>query len=294
MNMKAIYRYIVLAFCLAAAAACVKDNRLNFVEPDHISFSGLDKVSQTTVCSAHYKVSVIKSGRNLSTAHVTLKIDNDALQAYNEANGTSFKALPSDKYKVETLTLDFAQSDSRLTSDLTWNPEELLATVTDDNWVIPVSLSCSEPGMVTSDRTFVIVNVRPSSIGFSAKTMEYTESKERSEVSSPVKISASLTKSNPRDELVVECEIDESLVTRFQDETSYYYNMPPEGCVSLKNPKATIAPGDKLAEFNLSVNETLLSEIHGGHVVPIKIKSLSLEGLSITEDVCYFIIKPNF
>ena len=286
-------KYILYIFTLVLAASCVKDSRLNFVEPDHIGFAGTEPVEQTTVCSGRYMTGIIKSGRNLSPAKVTLKVDPDTLTVYNAAHGTAYKALDPAKYSISNLSLDFLASDSRITSEITWNPEELITAVTDDNFVIPIKVSCDDPSMLARNRNLLIVNIRPSSIGFVSNQVEYTETKDRNAVSN-LSVTAALTKANPRDPVTVECAIDESLVRVFQDETSYYYNLPPEGCITLVNDSVTIAPGDKQATFKVLVNEEALAPVHGGHVIPFKLTSVSMKGLPITQDITYLIIKPNF
>ena len=283
----------IIALALLPLCSCVKDSRLHFVEPDHIGFSGLDPVESTTVCSGRYLVGVIKSGRNLSDAMVMMKVDPDTLAAYNAANGTAFKALDPGKYSVSTLEMPFKASDSRITSELSWDPDELITAVTDDNYVIPLTIMCSDPTMLVKSRKLLLVNIRPSSIGFVTTQSEYTESKDRTAVSVQT-VTASLSRPNPRDPVTVECCIDESYVNVFQDATSFYYNYPPEGCITLVEDKATIAAGDKLASFKIAIDDSALAPIHGGHVVPVRLKSVSMKGLPMTTDVTYLVIKPNF
>lgn len=291
-GMKAI-KTTLIALAFLSLCSCVKDSRLHFVEPDRIGFSGMEPVEYTTICSARYLVGVIKSGRGLFEADVQMKVDPDTLAAFNAANGTSFKALDPSKYSVSTLAMPFSASDSRVTSELTWDPEELLTVVTDDDYVIPLTITCSDPTMLVKARKLLLVNIRPSTIGFVTTQTEYTESKDRSAVSIQT-VTASLTRPNPRDPVTVECFIDESYVNVFQDATSFYYNYPPEGCITLIEDTATIAAGDKLASFKLAIDDSALAPVHGGHVVPVRLKTVSMKGLPIVQDVVYLIIKPNF
>ena len=80
----------------------MKDDRLNFMVDDSFGLTAREAIVEASIHTGSFSVGIAKNGIGSSAASVEIisgaDDDKAALDAYNKANGTFFKALPAYLY----------------------------------------------------------------------------------------------------------------------------------------------------------------------------------------------------
>ncbi|QQT63881.1 DUF1735 domain-containing protein [Sphingobacterium multivorum] len=101
--------YCVLLLTLFLMNGCQKDDRMNNMVDDTIYFRDFkeNKITVFDWGKFDYNVTVVKAGIGQQGAKINFKIDEAYLAAYNAQQGTNYKLLPADCYKIANTTLAF-------------------------------------------------------------------------------------------------------------------------------------------------------------------------------------------
>lgn len=153
----------LLAACAVGFSSCHSDID-NFMVDDTIGLlkSGLVEVEVYTGVQDPLNVYVIKAGKGFQSAEVTLAVNDQVLTDYNEAENTTYTALPADCYSITLSSLSFSKEDYRKAFEITWDREALEAALeADPNSVIPVEMSVAETGVQVDNKRLTAL-IKPS------------------------------------------------------------------------------------------------------------------------------------
>lgn len=225
-------------------------------------------------------ISIIKTGFNEKAA-VKAKLNllsQAALDAFNSTSGTNYVLLPESCYSLSNLDLDvnFTPSDRYIVKDLLVNVKKIqeLISQSGETYVLPIELT-SETDSINAYKNILYIQpeVKDVNIGFKIEEdlLPLFLSKEGGNIDLPIELSTE----NIWD-FDVQIEVDESAL----DDKSILmpkekYQIANNGLVSFK--KSDLAAKSLSIEFK-DVNDPYL-------VVPLRIKSTTLEGLVYQEQV---------
>lgn len=93
----------------------------------YLQKSGLTEMTVFNWGTFTYELPVIKSGKGNHPATVRLSIDESILSEYNTTNGTDYKLMPENCYKLQSPTLSLTEKDYRAFFLIDFDPEVLTA-----------------------------------------------------------------------------------------------------------------------------------------------------------------------
>lgn len=304
MNMKKIFKYILLSALTIAAVASCEDDRNNFLPEDSFGFNNKANENVTTLplYGGKHTLNIIKSGKGFNEGTVTITVVDTLLTAFNAANETSFVALPADKglYSFSTESLAFTPEDVTLPVDIIWDVakvSEHMAQNPDKEFCIPVSIA-SDDLEINEGRDFFVLNLTKSTLTSRQKELSSAVLWESEPTRKELRINTQLDMAIDAFDFTIEFDQDEELVATYNEANGTSYEFAPKGLVtSGENP--VMKAGEDEAIFTLELNTSILvDEATGtvkrdweGYVVPVRIKSLSQPGINIDNDVTYVVVK---
>ncbi len=304
MNMKKIFKYILLSALTIAAVASCEDDRNNFLPEDSFGFNNKANENVTTLplYGGTYTLDVIKSGKGFNEGSVNITIIDTLLTAFNAANETSFVALPADKelYSFSTESLAFTPEDVTLPVDIIWDVakvSEHMAQNPDKEFCIPVSIA-SDDLEINEGRDFFVLHLTKSTLTAKQKELASTIIWESDPYQKELRINTELDMAIDAFDFTIEFVLDNELVSAYNEANGTTYDVAPEGLVTLGE-NAVMTAGEAEAIFTMNMNTAVLvDEATGkikrdweGYVAPVKIKSLSEPGINVDNDVTYVVVK---
>ena len=110
-----MWKLLFAALIASTAMVACKDERNNYMVDDTISFLATDnQLINVALYNEECDLTVIKSGKGQTGATARLEVSEAALEAYNTANGTDYKALPAN-YVTFSPAIKFSEKDIRKT-----------------------------------------------------------------------------------------------------------------------------------------------------------------------------------
>ena len=165
MNMKKIFRYILLSALTIATVASCEDDRNNFLPEDSFGFNNKANENLVTLplYGGKYALDIIKSGKGFNQGSVSVTVVDTLLTAFNKANETSYVALPADKelYSFSSESLSFTEEEVTKPVEITWDVAKVsdhMAQNPDKAFCIPVSIT-SDDLEINEGRDFFVLNL---------------------------------------------------------------------------------------------------------------------------------------
>ena len=99
MNMKKIFKHILLSALTITAVASCADDRNNFLPDDSFGFNNKagENVLTLPLYGGSHQIDIIKSGKGLNEGVVNITTSNHDLKLYNEEHGVKYFPLPADQ-----------------------------------------------------------------------------------------------------------------------------------------------------------------------------------------------------
>ena len=312
MNMKKFFKNILAsALMITAVASCV-DDRNNFMVDDSFGFNNAagENVLTLPIYGGSHDVTVIKSGKGVNEGVVDVTTSNADLLSYNKQYGTDYIPLPADLYSFSVQNIAFSAEEVSKTFSVSWDiakVAEFMDLEPANQYCIPVALR-SEDLEVNDGREVFILNLVTSAITAEQTLLSKTYEWESEPVTETMDITVSIDKTIPGIDLTVGFEVDNSLIAAYNQENGTDYVAAPEGLVTVGADPVIKAGTDKVL-YTVTINTDAIAvdtevEIDGvaqtkklvkrdwdGYVVPLKISSMSIDGVKVTNGLTYIVVK---
>ena len=311
--MKKSFRNILLsALTVAFVSSCLKDDRNSLLPDDSFGFNHTknDAVVNWPIYSGSYEFAVIKSGKGFSEADASVTGSEFALEKFNAGRDEMEKeylSISKDSYDFDgasECSIHFGAEDVTKNVIVNWDVAKVDAQMSDIvkyNYAIPISLA-SEDLSVKESRDFIIINLVKSTLNVETSLLSETLLWEDGAV--PVKKNMDVTiridNSLPTIPVHINLEIDESLVSLFNEQNGTHYVSAPAGLVSFENP--VLEKGKSYVTFPILLNTEVLFENgsivpwkeHDGFLAPVRVSKTDVERLGLKNDVTYVLIKGMY
>ena len=265
MNMKKIFRNILLSALTITAVASCADDRNNFLPDDSFGFNNKagENVVTLPLYGGSYDVSVIKSGKGLNEGVVNITTSNFDLNNYNKQYGVEYIPLPSDMdlYSFSTESIAFGTDDVTKSFTVSWDIAKVAAFMEEEpanQYCIPVALR-SDNLEVNDGRQVFILNLVTSTITAEQTLLSRTYEWESEPASETMDITVRIDKAIPGIDLTVDFEVDESLVATYNEANGTAYELAPEGLVTI-GADPTIKAGEGYVLLPVTINTEALAE----------------------------------
>ena len=320
MNMKKIFRHILfLAMTITAVASC-EDDRNNFLPEDSFGFNNKAGEGMITlpIYGGSHDIAVIKSGKGLNEGEVKIKFGSgEDVVNYNKDNGTDFVWLPAERggqelYSLTAGSLAFGLDEVSKSFSVVWDIAKVAEFMAghpenEGKYCIPVSL-VSENLEVNEGRGLYLINLVTSTVTAEQALLSRTYEWESEPTAETMDITVRIDKAIPGIDLTLNYEVDETLVEAYNMTNRTNYALAPEGLVTF-GADPVIKAGEGYALFPVTINtdaiaEDMEVEVNGvmetrklvkrdwdGYVVPLKISSMSVDGVKVNNALTYVVIK---
>ena len=314
MNMKKIFRNILLSALTITAVASCADDRNNFLPDDSFGFNNKagENVVTLPLYGGEYEINVIKSGKGLNEGVVNITTSNFDLKNYNEQYGVEYIPLPSDMdlYSFSDASLSFGVDDVTKPVTVSWDIAKVAAFMEKEpanQYCIPVALR-SDALEVNDGRQIFILNLVTSTVTAEQTLMSRTYEWESEPMSESMDITVRIDKAIPGIDLTVDFEVDNDLIAAYNEANGTSYEAAPEGLVTF-GADPVIKAGSDYVLFPVTINTEALAEdmeieVDGvmetkhlvkrnwdGYVVPVKISGMSVDGVKINNGLTYIVVK---
>ncbi len=314
MNMKKIFKNILLSALTIAAVASCADDRNNFLPEDSFGFNNKagENVLTLPLYGGSYDIDVIKSGKGLNEGVVNITTSNHDLLNFNKQYGVEYIPLPSDQdlYSFSTESLTFGLDDVTKPVTVSWDIAKVAAFMEQEpanQYCIPVALR-SDNLEVNEGREVFILNLVTSTITAEQTLLSRTYEWESEPASETMDITVRIDKAIPGIDLTVDFEVDNSLIAAYNEANGTNYEAAPEGLVNIgADPVLKAGEGYVLLPVTINteaIAEDMEIEVDGkmetrhlvkrnwdGYVVPLKISGMSVDGVKVTNDLTYIVVK---
>lgn len=302
--MKKIFKYILLSALTITAVASCKDDRNNFLPEDSFGFN--NKVDENVVTlpiyGGSYEISIIKSGKGLNEGTVDITTSNADLLAYNRENDVNYIPLPKDQnlYSFSTESISFGLDEVTKPVTLSWDiakVAEYMAIEPDNQYCIPVALR-SDNLEINEGRHIFVLNLVTSTVTAEQTLLSETIEWETEPVQVSKDITVRIDKAIPGLDLNMDFEIDNELVAAYNEANGTDYEAAPEGLINLGT-DPVIKAGEGYALLSVTMDtKALVDPATGlvktdwdGYVAPVRLKSMSIDGVAVNNGVTYFVVK---
>ena len=305
MNMKKIFKNILLSALTITAVASCADDRNNFLPEDSFGFNNKANENLVTlpIYGGSHTLNIIKSGKGLNEGTVNISADLDsALAVFNKANGTEYVALPADQdlYAFGSESITFGTDEVTKPVEITWDVTKVsnyMSQHPESKFCIPVVLK-SDILEVKEGRDLFVLCISKSTLNAVQTNVSKAVLWESDASVSESSITVQLDYPIDAFDLTVNFEADKTLVEQFNKENETAYELAPEGLITVgKN--ATILAGAKSATLPVSIDtKVLVDPATGkikrdweGYVLPVKLSSVSEEGILLANTLTYVVVK---
>lgn len=302
--MKKILKNIMLSALTVASVASCADDRNNFLPDDSFGFNNAenDNVVTLPIYGGSYDFAIIKSGKGLNEGTVEISTSNSDLIAYNKEFETSYFPLPKDGqfYSFSTESISFGTEEVTKSATISWDIAKVAGYMSEEpenSYCIPVVLH-SDDLDVNEGRNLFILNLVKSTVTAEQTLLSKTIEWESEPAEETMNITVRIDKAIPGIDLDVHFEMDESLVSAYNEANGTAYTLAPDGLVTLGN-DPTIKAGESYALLPVTLNTAaLVDEATGlvktdwdGYVAPVKIKGMSIDGVETDNGTTFIVIK---
>ncbi len=304
---KIIKNILASALTITAVASCV-DDRNNFLPDDSFGFNRTEQEAVVTwpIYSGQYDFAVIKSGKGFSEADVKITGSEFDLVRYNDSRDVTVKEylpISKDMYAfngADECIVHFGVEDVTKTVAVTWDVAKVDDAMTDtDNYNYAIPLGLSSPDLLVNEgREFLIVNLVKSNINVETDYLTKTVLWDApAPVSENMDVTIRIDNALPTLDVNIDLEIDNELIAAYNEKNGTDYVAAPEGLITFADP--SIKAGEAYVTYPVTLNTDVLFENgaivpwedHGGFLIPVKIKSTSIERLGLQNQITYIAIK---
>lgn len=255
-------------------------------------YPGVDEVSD---------IQVIKSGKGMVDAQVSLDVDESVLAKYNEENGTSYALMPSDCYTLILKQLSFSASDYQKAFTLQWNIEKLQSLLAQStHYVVPLLMSVNSAGVDVDEgrlSTLLLPSLEAPSLslensGLFDGIMPTVNDEEDQEVY--VKVRANF--SNQTD-MTYEVAVDPQLLLDYNGKNGTNFQILPENAYKLTSTRWTLPALVNESFFSFTFKNSALMQdknniLFGDYVLPLKLVSSST--CDVNQSASFILYKISF
>lgn len=243
------------------------------------------------ITTGNTTLTVLKGGE--TAVKVNLATSEEALEAYNEANGTNYIHVPAESCGISAESIEFGLSESSKQINVTWDGMNLLG----NDYAIAVQLTADDDvTTVSAAKGYVIIHLTSDAVPEIA--FETTVLAEVSPAASreTVAVSNTIGLSFPvRDaDITISYKIDNSLIAAYNAAHSKNYLAAPDGLVAMAAGSSVITAGSFSTTITCNINSAMLFEgnvlkavDNNNYLVPVRVTSISREGLELEDDVMY-------
>ena len=314
MNMKKIFKHILLSALTIAAVASCADDRNNFLPDDSFGFNNKagENVVTLPLYGGSYDVNVIKSGKGLNEGVVNITTSNFDLKNFNNQYGVQYIPLPSDQnlYSFSTESIAFGTDEVTKSFSISWDIAKIAAYMEKEpanQYCIPVALR-SDDLEVNDGRQVFILNLVTSTVTAEQTLLSRTYEWESEPMSENMDITVRIDKPIPGIDLTIDFEVDQTLVAAYNEANGTDYGLAPAGLVTI-GADPVIKAGEGYVLLPVTINTEALAEemqveVDGatvtkklvkrnwdGYVVPVKISSMSVDGVKVNNGLTYIVVK---
>ena len=314
MNMKKIFRNILLSALTITAVASCADDRNNFLPDDSFGFNNKagENVVTLPLYGGSYNVNVIKSGKGLNEGVVNITTSNFDLNNYNKQYGVEYIPLPTDMdlYSFSTESLAFGTDDVTKSFTISWDIAKVAAFMEEEpanQYCIPIALR-SDNLEVNEGRQVFILNLVTSTVTAEQTLLSRTYEWESEPVSESMDITVRIDKAIPTIDLTLDFEVDETLVAAYNEANGTNYELAPQGLVTV-GADPVLKAGEGYVLLPITINTEALAvdtqvEVNGvmetkklvksnwdGYVVPVKLSGMSVDGVKVNNGLTYIVVK---
>jgi len=288
--MKTCISYCVFLLTFALILGCQKDDRMNNMVDDTIYFKDFkeNKITVFDWGKFDYNVTVVKAGIGQKDAKVNFKIDEAYLADYNAREGTNYKLLPADCYKIDKITLTFEKKDYLHDIAIVFDSERIksLQGKYKEMYVLPCRVEAEgailhslKPEMAT---TLLIPNVKDPFLAFTSPGLQLEQIKLTPTGQEQIKAGASVTTNYPNQwDLTYEIEIDPQILDTYNGTVSddKKLKLLPKAAYQLSQMPYKIEPKKNKGSFEFTILKKGLTNgttnLFGEYALPLRIKSVS-------------------
>lgn len=292
--MKAIKIIFTLALISSALSfnSC-KDSKEDFLTASklYLVHSGVQALhmydkGESTVYT--YQLDLYKSGalKNGASAKIGI-MSQQELDAYNEANGTSYSMLDPGSYQIENLDVVFSDDvkDVNRTVNVRFYPAKIVQSV--KNEVLPIKIVDSSLE-INAEKAVCLINPQVLSPRFNieipqSRVVNYTKGEQ---TILDFNISVVLDIDTNATDINVEMELDQDYIDRYNQENGEDYQIPESDKFSFVK-TATLKAGQKQILFNVKIFQQYLEK---NYMLPIRLKLSSAYTVNREQ---YYVIQLN-
>ncbi|MCS4224788.1 BT_3987 domain-containing protein [Sphingobacterium sp. BIGb0165] len=305
--MKTCISYCVFLLAFALILGCQKDDRMNNMVDDTIYFKDFkeNKITVFDWGKFDYNVTVVKAGIGQKEAKVNLKIDEAYLTDYNAREGTNYRLLPADCYKIDKVTLTFEKKDYLHDIAIVFDSERIksLQGKYREMYVLPCRIEAEggilhslKPEMVT---TLLIPNVKDPFLAFTSPGLQLEQIKLTPTGSEQIKGQTSVITNYPNQwDLAYEIEIDPQILDTYNGTVSddKKLKLLPKTAYQLSDMPYKVNAKKNKATFDFTIIKKGLvsgtTNLFGEYALPLRIKSVSKN--SINPEASTILIPVSF
>lgn len=289
-------RLLILASVILFLSGCMKDDRLNFMVDDSFGLTAREAVVEASIHTGSCSVGIAKNGIGSSAAAVEISsgqaADIAALDEYNKANGTAFKALPAYLYELSDNKIEYSEKEVVKEVSISWDANLVAQMMeTGENYVIPLSISSGKLS-VNKEHNFLMVHLNRSTLSveqarqvrsIEGKAVEADASGKVPELKETITLDLSMDHPIKNVGMTLPVLIDGSLVAAFNEKEEDEWVAAPEGLVTIVNESVTIPEGTTSATFQVILDKGKLPfkdgklQVFPNYVVPVAVNAQSLQ-----------------
>ncbi len=269
---------------------CQKDDRMNNMVNDTIYFRDF-KENRITVFDwgkFDYNITVVKAGIGQQEAKINFKIDEAYLAAYNAQEGTNYKLLPADCYKIDDTALVFSKKDYLHHIAIVFDSERIKALQGKykELYVLPCRIEAEEWGLhslkAEMATTLLIPNVKDPFLEFTSPGLQLDQIKLSPTGAEQVIGEATLVTNYPNQwNLDYEIEVDPIILDAYNGMVSddKKLKLLPKAAYQLLASPYKIAEKENKTSFSYTILKKGLingtTNLFGEYALPLRIKSVS-------------------
>ncbi|QQT30555.1 DUF1735 domain-containing protein [Sphingobacterium multivorum] len=287
--------YCIFLLTLVLMNACQKDDRMNNMVDDTIYFRDFkeNKITVFDWGKFDYNVTVVKAGIGQQEAKVNFKIDEAYLAAYNAQEGTNYKLLPADCYKIDNTALEFSKKDYLHDIAIVFDSERIKALQGKykELYVLPCRIEAEKGGLhaLKSEMatTLLIPNVKDPFLEFTSPGLQLDQIKLSPTGAEQVIGEATLVTNYPNQwNLDYEIDVDPMILDDYNGTVSddKKFKLLPKAAFQLLPAPYKIAEKENKASFSYTILKKGLidgaTNLFGEYALPLRIKSVSKNGIN--------------
>ncbi len=287
--------YCVCLLTLILIHGCQKDDRMNNMVDDTIYFRDFkeNKITVFDWGQFDYHVTVVKAGIGQQAAKVNLKIDEAYLTAYNTREGTNYKLLPSDCYKINNATLVFEKKDYLGDIPVVFDSERIKALQGKykELYVLPCRIEAEEdrlrPLKPEMGTTLLIPNVNDPFLAFTSPGLQLDQIKLTPTGPEQLGGQATVSVNYPNQwDLTYEIEVDPAVLEDYNSKVTEDKKLKllPRAAYQLPSKPAQLKAKENKNIFEFIVLKKGLidgtTNLFGEYALPLRIKSVSKHGIN--------------